>query len=146
MTEQANKPKKEKAPRDPNGPTRLTVTVTFEGEHADFVLEAIKKEESSNISFLFNAGLNEAGTILDRDPPKHDRPKKATFGGAKGSRNPEAAALGLSTAEYERRVKLLKQTGIPGMVTPANILLVEAPKRVVAKKPKAPIPEGTQAA
>jgi hypothetical protein len=103
-------------------PNKFTVQVKLTGARAAFARAAVVESGGSAAKFALDALLNECSDVLEVDIPPAEKvargPVKA------GSRIPEANALGLSSVEYKRRVRVLETAGV--QVTPENVSKVPA--------------------
>jgi len=131
---------------EPAKENKLIVAVKLTGAQAQFVKDAIAAQKASAkegevitaTSFCELAVLNEAEAVLGKEPPAADHVKKHIVFGEKGSRDPRAKALGLTTKEYKRRLAVFNGTGI----TPTDEMLKAVPpappRKKPVRKPKAP--------
>jgi hypothetical protein len=112
---------------------KFSTQIKFVDAQAEFVHEAraALTVPMSGTAFCEMACLQAAASVLGRPAPERSTPKRAITFGVAGSRVPEAKALGLTTHEYKRRIKVLALAGLEP--TNDNVARVPAaPKR--AKK------------
>lgn len=103
----------------------MIIAVKLSGAQAEFVSQAIAGGNAS--AFARNAVLATSAALLGADAPSApESPSKA------GSRVPEARALGLSTAEYRRRCRVLARAGV-SEPTPEQVSAVPPSKLRGAK-------------
>ena len=109
---------------------KLVLAINFTQEQMDLIKAAVKKEGSSGAHIGRVAVLTAAAGIMGVAVPEIVEGKK----GPKGNKNAEAEKLGLSNAEYARRVKWHLDHG----VTLAKLSKVDLTQDPSPRKPRAP--------